>query len=477
MDKQQRYFEQFCELPSLMPAWKQVRVNRGVAGVDQMSVYEYEANLLGNLADLATRLREGRYLPMPLVHFQVQKANGKQRNLGNATVEDKIVGRALYDLLERVWEPSFLECSYGFRPQRNVELAVKRVLDYRAAGDCFIVDADLADAFGSLDHEVVLGLIGQRLRDKRLLGLIRLVLAAGNGVQNGAGNESAAPFGERVADFTTGAVNDVLTHMLGGESYGVGYGAYGGYGAVHGTEAMPPTDTAAELRKAARHEAYKRLGRDALLLGLTYVGRTRRLLSPTSLAVTGAAVLATAAYPKAKQFVRQRWGGSPQGAGGVGAVQGSPLSPMLLNIVLHEFDVAMLRAGFHLVRYADDWVVTTRDAQSAERALEFAGRKLAELRLQLNSEKTRVLRFEQGLDFLGYRFDRFQLTAVPPPASTQQQPIRVLLNEAAIAWREKAAPALSHFGKAAYDKGRAGISRAASLVGRRQPADGRKRYD
>ncbi|MBI1766346.1 MAG: hypothetical protein HYR56_33485 [Acidobacteria bacterium] len=481
MDKQQRFFEQFCELSSLMAAWKQVRGNRGVAGVDQMSVYAYEANLLGNLADLAARLREGRYLPMPLVHFQVQKANGKQRTLGNATVEDKIVGRALYDLLERVWEPSFLECSYGFRPQRNVEMAVKRVLDYRVAGEGFIVDADLADAFGSLDHELVLGLIGQRLRDKRLLGLIRLVLAAGNGMQTGAGNETAVPLGERVADFTTGAVNDALTHMLGGDGHGAGYGAYGGYGALHGTEAMPPPlsqmEAAADLRKAARHEAYKRLGRDALLLGLTYVGRTRRLLSPASLALTGAAVLATAAYPKAAQFLRQRWGASAQGAGGVGAVQGSPLSPMLLNIVLHEFDVAMLRAGFHLVRYADDWVVTTRDAASAERALAFAGRKLAELHLQLSAEKTRILRFEQGLEFLGYRFDRFQLTAAPPPASTQQQPVRVLLNEAASAWREKAAPALSQFGKQALDKGRAGFNRAAELVRRRKPDDRRKRYD
>ena len=90
--KQQSYFERLCELPSLMRAWKQVRVNRGAAGVDQMSVYEYERNLVANLGELSARLREGRYLPMPLVHFQVQKANGKQRTLGNATVEDKLVG-------------------------------------------------------------------------------------------------------------------------------------------------------------------------------------------------------------------------------------------------------------------------------------------------------------------------------------------------------------------------------------------------
>jgi retron-type reverse transcriptase len=470
--KQQRYFEQLCELPSLMQAWKQVRANRGAAGVDQISVYEYERELLANLGELAARLREGRYWPMPLVQFQVQKANGKQRTLGNATVEDKIVGRALYDLLERVWEPVFLTCSYGFRPQRNVELAVKAVLDYRAAGDGFVVDADVADAFGSLDHEIVLGLISQRLRDKRLLGLIRLVLAAGVGCETGAARDgNAVPLGERVADMATGAVNDALSQLLGGgvgESYGAGYLPYHTYAGE--PAARSPAEAAAELRKAARQEAYKRLGRDALLLGLTYAGRSRRLLSPTSLALTGAAVLATAAYPKAAAFVRQRWG-TARGASGVGAVQGSPLSPMLLNIVLHEFDVAMLRAGFHLVRYADDWVVTARDAESAQRALAFAGRKLDELRLQLNPEKTRILRFEQGLEFLGYRFDRFQLTAAPPPASTQQ-PVRVLLNEAAMAWRERAAPALSGLGKQALDKGRAGLNRAADLVRRRGKPEG-----
>jgi hypothetical protein len=95
------------------------------------------------------------------------------------------------------------------------------------------------------------------------------------------------------------------------------------------TGSVSSSETAAELSKAARREAYKRLGRDALLLGLTYVGRSRRLLSPASLALTGAAVLATAAYPKAAQFVRKHWG---RRSSGVGAVQGLALSPMLMNI-------------------------------------------------------------------------------------------------------------------------------------------------
>lgn len=471
MDRKYQFFEELCEPSFLMRAWKQVRVNRGAAGVDQMSVFEYERNLAANIADLAGRLRDGRYLPMPLVHFQVQKANGKLRSLGNATVEDKIVARALYDLFERVWEPIFLDCSYGFRPNRNAEMAVKRVLDYRAAGDCYVVDADLADAFGSLDHEVVLGLIGQRLRDKRLLGLIRLTLAAGQVAEDAAQTDAdKPPLVERMADFATGAVNDAMTKLLGHGSgggydaeYGAGYGGYGGYPLTGENGAVAPSEAAAELRNAARREAYKGLGRNALLWGLTCVGRSRRLLSPASLALMGAAVLATAAYPKAARFVRKHWG---RESCGVGATQGLALSPMLMNIVMHEFDMQMVRAGFHLARYADDWVATTRDAEGAERALEFAARKLAELRLSLNPEKTRILRFEQGLEFLGYKFDRFQLTAAPPPASTQQ-PVRVMLNEAATALREKAAPAIAQAGKRALDKGRASVSGAAEFIRRR----------
>jgi hypothetical protein len=369
------------------------------------------------------------------------------------------VNRSLHDLLERIWEPSFLECSYGFRPNRNVEMAVKRVLDYRATGDCYVVDADIQDCFGSLDHEVAMGLISQRVRDKRLLGLIRLVLAVGQaspGTMAGAGEP---PVIERLADFATGAANDAMSGLLGGGGYG--YHSYNAYPMMD--EVASSSDAAAELRRQARYEAYKRLGRDALLLGLTYFGRTRRWLSPTALAITGAAALATAAYPLASRMIRGKRG---NGASGVGAMQGSALSPLLANIVLHEFDLAMVKAGFHLARYGDDWVVTTRDAEGAEQALEFATRKLAELRLRVNPEKTRIIRFEQGLEFLGYKFDPFLLTATPPPASTQQ-PIRLLLSEASKILRDKTAPAISQFGKEVFNKGKNGVNRAAGFIGRR----------
>jgi RNA-directed DNA polymerase len=460
MNKRQTPFELLCEMPALVSAWKQVRANRGAAGVDLTTIAEFERDLLRNLQELAARLREGRYTAAPLRTFEMRKANGKTRTLGIFTVEDRIVQRAALDALEPLWEPVFLDCSFGFRPNRNVEMAVKRVLDYRAAGDAYLVDADIADCFGSLDHNLAMELVGRRVRDKRMLNLIRMWLDAGQVLPDSSRVGAAGvPVVERLTDYATGAVNDAITHLLDERGFGAGFGGYGAPYGAYGSSAYDEAtvnanegDVAAEMRRAARKEAFKRLGRDAALLGLTYAGRTRRLFSPATLAIAGAAVMATAAYPAASRLIRQYRSRSP----GVGAVQGSALSPLLANIVLHEFDVAMAGAGLHLVRFADDWVITCRDAERAQSALEAAERRLAELKLRINPEKTRIISFEQGLEFLGYKFDRFRLTATPAPTSTQQT-IRVLMRQAGA----KAAPAVTGFGKKAVNRAKAGAQRVA----------------
>ncbi len=469
--KRTTIFDSLCETTALLKAAKHVRENGGAAGVDQVTIAEYWRDLMGNLRDLGRRLREGGYYPMPLRRFELQKADGRVRQLGIFTVEDRIAQRAAFNLLEPLWEPSFLECSYGFRPVRNAEMAVKRVLEYRAAGENYVVDADIADCFSSLDHELVMNLVRLRVRDNRMLSLIRMWLAAGQALpSSNDGQASEASLLDRLTDFASCAVNDVMTQMMDQPGYGAGYsGAYQQpFDAPFdpADETRPADDAAAELRRAARREAYKRLGRDAFLLGLTYLGRKRRLLSPATLALTGAAALATAAYPAASRLIRERWNSRNAGAG---AVQGSALSPLLANIVLHEFDLALTGAGLHLVRYADDWVVTCRDAESAERALRFADRKLAELRLRVNPEKTRIITFEQGLVFLGYKFDPFQLTATPAPTATQG-PIRMLWREAPAAFgelKERVAPKVARFGKQAAEGVKSRAERLTRLFKRR----------
>lgn len=476
MDKKRQFFEELCHPEFLMRAWRSVRRNHGAAGIDLMTLAEFERDLTANLADLSARLRAGSYFPMPLRRFEMEKADGRKRPLGIFTVEDRIAQRAAFDLLEPLWEPSFLECSYGFRPARNVEMAVKQVLDYRQAGDGWIADADIADCFGSLDHEIMMNAVSQRIRDKRLLNLIRMWLAAGqvfgDSDQTPSGN---VPLVERLGDYATGSVNEAVNYLLDERGYGTGYGAYGSYPMSQPLNAdddeLP--DTAADSRKTARREAYKRLGRDLALLGVTFIGRRGKLFSPVTLALAGAGAVIAAAYPAASRLLRKQLGGS--GGQSKGAVQGSALSPLLCNIVLHEFDVAMRRAGYHLVRYADDWVVTCRTEQEAQQALEFAARRLASLRLQLNPDKTRVIRFEQGLEFLGYKFDRFLLTATPAPTSTQQ-PIK-LFGKAPAALselRDKTGPKLKLLGQQMTQQARNQVSRVSKILNRRGKGDDSK---
>ena len=453
MLKRQTPFELLCELPTLMAAWKSVRANKGAAGVDLVTVAEFERDLMGNLQSLAERLREGRYYPMPLRTVEMKKRSGGTRTLGILTVEDRIVQRGLLDVCEPLWERQvFLDCSFGFRPGRNVEMAVRRVLDYRAAGDAFVVDADIRDCFDSIRHDRLMRQVGERIRDKRLLALIRMYLDTGQALGTDPGADGTLI--DRLSGYAADSVNAAVGHLLEERDYG-GYGGYAGLPPGDPYGAPPPDESA--LRRQARNEALKRLGRDAALLGLTYLGRSRRLLSPASLAVAGAAVIAGAALPVASRALRKRLGADP---GGVAAVQGGALSPLLCNIYLHEFDIALCGAGARLVRYADDFVLCCRDEGEARRAMDLAARKLEELGLQMHPEKSRIIRFDQGLEFLGYRFEQFAINAAPVP---RDRPLAAaVLDES----RERLAPAVARLREGVAAQARRGADRIGEIARR-----------
>jgi len=471
MNKRLSPYDKLCELAALMSAYRQVRRNRGAAGVDQMTLAEFERDLETNLASLAARLREGRYYPMPVRAFELKKAGGGTRRLGILTVEDRLVQRAAHEALEPWFESMFLDCSFGFRPNRSTAMAVERVLDYRAAGDVYLVDADIAACFDSLDHDILMRLFSARIRDKRLQALVRLWLDTGQALPKSDLTASGSLY-DRVTTYLTGSLDGAVSHLLNERGFGgydYGYGAGELYGAAT-SEAMDSPEAAMEMRRQARKEALKRLGRDGVLLALTYSSRARKLLSPASLALTGAAVLATAAYPKLSQAVRQHFGGD--GVRRIGAVQGGSISPLLANLYLHEFDVAMTKAGWHLVRYCDDFVITCRDEAAAQGALEMAAQKLAELRLHLHPQKTRITRFDEGLEFLGYRFDQFQNTATPispkdtAPAVAALRAVREHVPAALAEARDKVTPLLSRFGGQAARQVKDRAARLSSFISR-----------
>ena len=153
---------------------------KAAPGVDGVSWAEYERDLGANLQDLHERVQQGRYRASPSRRAYIPKADGRLRPLGIATLEDKVVQRAVVEVLNAVYEADFLGFSYGFRPGRSPHQA----LDALAAGIYrkkvnWVLDADIRDFFGQLDRAWLRKFLGHRIADKRVLRLIGRWLAAG----------------------------------------------------------------------------------------------------------------------------------------------------------------------------------------------------------------------------------------------------------------------------------------------------------
>ncbi len=452
MNNRTSIFEAVCDPANLMMAWKQVRANKGAAGVDLVTITNFERQLQSNLITLSGKLLDGRYYPMPARKFEMKKSNGGTRTLAILTVEDRIVQRAMLNALEPFFEPAFSSLSFGFRPGRNVQMAVEQLLSYRASGDVYVLGGDITDLFGSLDHDLLMEQVSLRVRDKRVLGLLRMWLDCEQLLpsEEAAANYDGRSLTERLGDYATGAINSAVGNLM-EETTGYGYSQYGGYpqGQFYGAAPTAPMDESAmeEMRRRARNESLKRLGRDGALFLLTSATKVRRYVSPLTLTIAGATVLAAAAYPMASRLVREKW----IRRGGTGTLQGGSLSPLLANIYLHPFDQALQRHGAHLARYADDFVIAARDEPSAHAALELAARELQRLGLTLHPAKTWIRRFDQNIEWLGYRFHPHLVAAAPAPED-ERLPLAAWWREAKDAIRQAPAhitPAATRLGERA----------------------------
>src|SRR6516165_10114545 len=295
----EQLMEEVCARENCKQALARVKANKGSAGVDGMTVNELPGFLKEHWPAIREQLLSGTYKPQPVKRVEIPKPDGGVRKLGIPTVLDRFIQQAVMQVLQRRWDRTFSNHSYGFRPGRSAHQAVAQAQQYIAEGYRWCVDLDLEKFFDRVSHDKLMARIETRVSDRRVLKLIRAFLKAGV--------------------------------MEGG------------------------------------------------------------LVSPVD----------------------------------EGTPQGGPLSPLLSNIVLDEFDRELERRGLRFARYADDSNVYVRSRRAGERVMESLKRFITtKLKLKVNEQKSAVARpWERK--FLGFSF------------TANREPRRRIAPKAVLRFKEK----------------------------------------
>ncbi len=190
-------------------AWERVKRNRGAGGIDGQSLAEFEERLDEQLDRLHSELRDNTYAPKPVRRHLISKAgqSGKHRALGIPTIYDRVCQQAMLNRLEPIFEPVFDDANFGYRKERSTKGALRKIWRELEQGYEWVVDADLKDFFGSVDHDKLMTLVNQRVADGRVLRLIERILKAGcyaDGVQRPT--ERGTPQG--------GVISPLLSNIL-----------------------------------------------------------------------------------------------------------------------------------------------------------------------------------------------------------------------------------------------------------------------
>ena len=156
-----------------------VKRNRGAAGMDRMTTTELEPHLQANWWILKDKLLKGTYIPSPVRRVEIPKPSGGRRMLGIPTVQDRCIQQMLLQALTPIFDPTFSEHSYGFRPGRSAQDAVRAAQRYAQGGKEWVVDIDITKFFDHVNHDILMGRIAEVIRDKRVLHLIGRYLRRG----------------------------------------------------------------------------------------------------------------------------------------------------------------------------------------------------------------------------------------------------------------------------------------------------------
>src|SRR5262244_3745262 len=210
-----RLMEAVCERENLKAALRQVKANKGSPGVDGMTVVGIKDYLKQHWPAIREQLLNGTYEPKPVRRVEIPKPDGGVRKLGIPTVLDRFIQQAVMQVLQRQWNPTFSQYSYGFRPRRSAHHAVAQAQQYIAQGYGWVIDLDLEKFSDRVNHDKLMGQIAKRVEDKRLLKLIRAFLNAGV-MENGLVSPSVegTPQGGPLSPLLSNLVLDELDREL-----------------------------------------------------------------------------------------------------------------------------------------------------------------------------------------------------------------------------------------------------------------------
>jgi RNA-directed DNA polymerase len=281
-------------------AWKRVRDNKGSPGIDGITVEEFPEHYRPKWEEIIHSLRSGTYQPKPVKRVIIEKEGGGERLLGIPCVIDRLIQQAIYQILLPLFNPYFSDYSYGFRPERSQHEAIRQVEEYVKKGYKIAVDVDLSKFFDTINHDYLMSILGQRIKDKALLKLIGKYLRAGI--------------------FDKG------------------------------------------------------------------------------------------------NFIESR----------EGVPQGSPLSPLLSNIVLDKLDKELEKRGHKFARYADDFIILVKSKRAGERVLTSITRFVEKnLKLKVNGQKSKVVPVEES-KFLGFTFKGKRIAVHPKAIGKFNRQVRFL---------------------------------------------------